>query len=517
MFDSLEEFYSEERLKEVQYSSISTKPKRISFKPKKNDNFTKLLQNPKLISDVLQNKENDENKDKGLVKLTSPIKENKQEKSNIQMMPPPLLTSPMRPKNYGNGVLSPVNSNKLPITPKSKSRLKNIASSTLSSPLSMNELHQFQILGSDCSYSSDDFGSEDDRFPSWIKDITQSQLLQSTKQLYDQHFRPREISEITVESLLKRSSKKLRTKTTLRQNSSKLDIDSINNNINNNNITINNSENIQNNEIKLEASTARISDFEIGKPVGAGKFGTIYLARAHKNRDLIVAIKVMHRKRLSESHLVQLVREISHLNALRHENIISLFDFFYDARKVYIITEYANGGDLYHSLCAKRKFNENEAANIIKQAAFAIKVCHEKDIVHRDIKPENFVFGAGNKLKLIDFGWSAPCKKSENDRRTSLCGTLDYLAPEIVMGKSYHHPIDIWCLGVLLFELLSGSPPFEDQDVQITKLNIKYASLRYPSHFSTEVIDFLKCILIPNPNDRLSIDELISHSWINSF
>merc|ERR1711879_142628 len=134
--------------------------------------------------------------------------------------------------------------------------------------------------------------------------------------------------------------------------------------------------------------------------------------------------------------------------------------------------------------------------------------------VHRDIKPENFVWGAGQVLKLIDFGWSAPCDVGE--RRRTLCGTLDYLPPEMVTGKAYGQMADTWCLGVLLYELLTGSPPFEDEDYLVTKVKIKYVSYEIPGYLSDSAKRLIEDILKPDPLSRPTLAQILSHPWIQN-
>ena len=390
--------------------------------------------------------------------------------------------SPTRPRTPGHGILSPQHTNR-----NRKSFQSPTYRDLFGSPEPftfnnfINDDISFSILDEECQYDSDDYFEEDQRFPKWSRGkISDDILLASNKEAYDKRFTSRDISSIEAKHLYKGHS------------SEEFDT------------PIDKNSNLP--------PYANIKSFQIGRPVGQGKFGTIYLARVKPQKDFIVAIKVMFKSCLTSGHVTQLIREIRHLDTLRNNNIISLFDFFHDENRIYLVMEYADGGDLYHSLSAVQKFTEPEAASIFLQSAEAIKTCHDNGIVHRDIKPENFVWGAGKNLKLIDFGWSAPCDIGE--RRKTFCGTLDYLPPEMVVRKPYGQMADIWCLGVLLFELLTGRPPFEDNDFSVTKLNIKYVSYTTPDYVSRDAKKFISEILKADPLCRPTIEDLISHPWV---
>ena len=149
---------------------------------------------------------------------------------------------------------------------------------------------------------------------------------------------------------------------------------------------------------------------------------------------------------------------------MRHNNICRLYGFFWDEKKIYLILEYATGGEVYQELVNERKFGEEKSAEYIYQTIQALKYLHSKQVIHRDIKPENLL-NCGGTIKLSDFGWST---HSPDDRRNTMCGTLDYLPPEMVQKNRYDHTIDIWSIGILTYEFLTGSPPFEAQDQKET-------------------------------------------------
>ncbi|CAL4061024.1 unnamed protein product, partial [Meganyctiphanes norvegica] len=256
-----------------------------------------------------------------------------------------------------------------------------------------------------------------------------------------------------------------------------------------------------------------LEDFEIGRPLGKGKFGNVYLAR-EKNSKFIVALKVLFKSQLQKSSVEhQLRREIEIQAHLRHPNILRLYGYFYDEVRVYLILEYAPRGELYKELQSQPNghFDEQRTAKYIMQLASALKYCHMKKVIHRDIKPENLLLNLRGDLKIADFGWSVHAPSS---RRTTLCGTLDYLPPEMVEGKAHDEKVDLWSLGVLCFEFLCGKPPFEAESNQDTYKRICRVDLRFPSHVSEGARDIIVKLLRHNPRERLTLEGTINHPWI---
>lgn len=255
----------------------------------------------------------------------------------------------------------------------------------------------------------------------------------------------------------------------------------------------------------------KLTDFEIGKSLGRGKFGNVYLAREKKSQ-FVCALKVLFKSQLKKANVVhQLRREIEIQSHLRHENILRLLGYFYDEHRVYLILEYAAEGELYKLLQKKGKFCEAEAARYIFHLSSALTYCHEKNVIHRDIKPENLLIGHHGDIKIADFGWSV---HSPDVRRTTLCGTLDYLPPEMVEGKKHDHTVDIWSLGVLTYEFLVGKPPFENKTHTATYRAISRVFIRYPQSMSREAKDFIGCLLKKVPSQRMPLKHVPNHPWI---
>merc|ERR1719295_1037268 len=255
----------------------------------------------------------------------------------------------------------------------------------------------------------------------------------------------------------------------------------------------------------------KLTDFDIGKALGKGKFGNVYLVRERKSR-FICALKVLFKSQLQKANVVhQLRREIEIQSHLRHDNILRLFGYFYDENRVYLILEYAAEGELYKKLQEKGRFSEKETAKYIYHLSSALTYCHEKNVIHRDIKPENLLIGHHGDIKIADFGWSV---HSPDVRRTTLCGTLDYLPPEMVEGKKHDHTVDIWSLGVLTYEFLVGKPPFENKTHTATYRAISRVFVRYPHYVSDLARDFIGCLLKKVPSQRMPLKHVPNHPWI---
>ncbi|KAI0395302.1 Pkinase-domain-containing protein, partial [Xylariaceae sp. FL0594] len=232
--------------------------------------------------------------------------------------------------------------------------------------------------------------------------------------------------------------------------------------------------------------------FEIGRPLGKGKFGRVYLAR-ERTSGFICALKVLHKSELSQGRVEKQVRrEIEIQSNLRHPNILQLFGHFHDSKRVFLILEFAAKGELYKHLRRESRFPEWKASQYIAQMASALRYLHRKHVIHRDIKPENILMGIHGEIKISDFGWSV---HAPNSRRRTMCGTLDYLPPEMIKpGTSenyYNEKVDLWSLGVLTYEFLVGEAPFEDTPV-MTQRRIARADMTIPSWVSPEARDLIK-------------------------
>jgi aurora kinase len=232
--------------------------------------------------------------------------------------------------------------------------------------------------------------------------------------------------------------------------------------------------------------------FEIGKPLGKGKFGRVYLAR-DRSSGFVCALKVLHKIELQQGKVEKQVRrEIEIQSNLAHPNILRLFGHFHDSKRIFLILEFAGKGELYKHLRREQRFPEWKAASYVAQMCAALKYLHKKHVIHRDIKPENILVGIHGEIKISDFGWSV---HAPNNRRNTMCGTLDYLPPEMLKpGKDenwYNEKVDLWSLGVLTYEFLVGEAPFEDTP-SMTQKRIARGEMTIPPFVSAEAKDLIK-------------------------
>ncbi|XP_044732519.1 aurora kinase C-like [Chrysoperla carnea] len=259
-----------------------------------------------------------------------------------------------------------------------------------------------------------------------------------------------------------------------------------------------------------------INDFDIGRALGKGKFGHVYLAR-EKNSKFIVALKVLFKSQILANGVERQVRrEVEIQTHLRHPNILRMYGYFHDDSRIYLILEYAKGGTCYAKLQSQPfgRFDERTTATYIRQIADALRYCHDKKVIHRDIKPENLLIGAQGEVKIADFGWSVHAPSS---KRTTLCGTLDYLPPEMINGSTHNERVDLWSLGVLCYEFLVGKPPFETESYEETYKKISQGIYSFPSHVTSGPRDLITKLLKKNPEERLSISNILIHPWIVSY
>ncbi|KAL8279027.1 hypothetical protein RQP46_008485 [Phenoliferia psychrophenolica] len=260
-----------------------------------------------------------------------------------------------------------------------------------------------------------------------------------------------------------------------------------------------------------------LSSFEIGRPLGKGKFGRVYMARTKIEPKYIIALKCLHKDELVKSKVEkQLRREIEIQSNLRHPNILRLYGYFHDSKRIFLMIEFAAQGELYKQLHKCQRFDEKRSSRYIAQMADALAYLHSKHVIHRDIKPENLLLGINGELKIGDFGWSV---HAPSNRRTTLCGTLDYLPPEMVEGRDHSEKVDLWALGVLTFEFLCGTPPFEDlTGPKATYKRISKVDLKFPTEYiKPDAADLITRLLRHNPDERLPLAEVAVHPWIQKF
>ncbi|CAB4423505.1 unnamed protein product [Rhizophagus irregularis] len=264
---------------------------------------------------------------------------------------------------------------------------------------------------------------------------------------------------------------------------------------------------------RIEPRVWHLDDFEMGNPLGEGRFGRVYMAR-EKDSKKIVAIKVIFKKEFRENNMIeQLKREVEIQSHLRHSNILRLYGYFHDKHRVFLVLEYAENGELYKNLQKDGPFTEHKAASYISQIAAALVYLQKKKVIHRDMKPENILLSSDGKIKISDFGWAIHTPDA-SQRRMTFCGTPDYLAPEMIKDMGYGQKIDAWALGVLCYEFLVGEPPFMVEDLRETYQKIATVDYKIPDQISLEAKDLISSLLQSDPEKRLPLDQVTTHPWI---
>ncbi|XP_066147968.1 aurora kinase B-like [Euwallacea fornicatus] len=256
-----------------------------------------------------------------------------------------------------------------------------------------------------------------------------------------------------------------------------------------------------------------LKDFDIGTKLGEGKFGKVYLAK-EKKTDFLVALKTLIKKELVKNKVErQVLREIEIQSNLKHPNILQLLTWFHDSHRIYLVLEYGGKGELYNHLKAapNGRFDEETAAKYVYQVADGLEYCHQNNVIHRDIKPENLILTITGDVKVADFGWSV---HTQSMNRKTMCGTLDYLAPEMVDGKRYKHFVDYWCLGILCYEFLHGYPPFESKEPNDTYKRIRNRDLKYERFITVGARDLIDRLVVIDGKERLNLKGVMTHPWI---
>ena len=271
-------------------------------------------------------------------------------------------------------------------------------------------------------------------------------------------------------------------------------------------------------ELGLE-SEQKISDFTILKELGTGSFGKVMLVQ-HNKTNALYALKVIDKRQLTkEVEKNDLIREVEIMYKIHHPNIVKLFGHFEDNTNCYLLMEFIEGGELYSYIPedGQPKLSTDQIATIVRDVISAIYYLHnmKPQIIHRDIKPENILISSNMKAKLTDFGWSTYIKPG--DVRNSICGTPVYMAPEMINRTGHDEKVDIWCVGVLLFELLTGDQAWAGENIETVKYNICNLIISWPEKMNSLAADLISKILKSNPKERISLKEILNHPFFTQY
>ncbi|XP_045468652.1 serine/threonine-protein kinase PLK4 [Harmonia axyridis] len=262
----------------------------------------------------------------------------------------------------------------------------------------------------------------------------------------------------------------------------------------------------------LNSFGERIEDYEVHNLLGKGGFASVYQARCYKTH-IDVAIKMIDKKMMQAASMVNRVRqEVAIHSRLKHPSILELYTFFEDANYVYLVLELCHNGELQYYV-KKRVLTEGEAGNIMKQVVEGMKYLHSHNILHRDISLSNLLLTRDMQVKIADFGLATQLTRAD-EKHMTMCGTPNFISPEVASRGSHGLEADVWGLGCLLYTLLVGKPPFDTQGVKSTLTRVVMANYEIPCHLSPEAKDLIQNLLQKNPKDRMKLDQILEHPFI---
>lgn len=256
----------------------------------------------------------------------------------------------------------------------------------------------------------------------------------------------------------------------------------------------------------------RMGKYELGRVLGTGNFSKVR-AGTDTTTGEVYAVKVIEKAQLAKERLEeQLKREIAVLKILRHKHVVAMKEVLQTTRHIYIVLELVNGGELFDRIVQAQRFPEDEARKYFQHLILGVRYCHLQNIAHRDLKPENLLLDNGT-IKISDFGL-ANLSNTNEDLMQTVCGTPNYVAPEVIRDRGYNgFAADIWSCGIILYVMLSGHQAFEDVNVKALFNKIERGDYRMSRHFSDGAKDLISKILVVDPSQRYTINQIIAHPW----
>ena len=247
-----------------------------------------------------------------------------------------------------------------------------------------------------------------------------------------------------------------------------------------------------------------LEDFIIMKVIGRGSFGKVYMVNK-KSNNKVYAMKCLHKDLIIRTKQVDNTKaERDIMKKISHPFIVKLHYAFQTPEKLYFVTDFLNGGELFYHLCNEVRFSEDRARFYAAEILLALDHLHENGIIYRDLKPENVILDSEGHIRLTDFGLSKLGIQSKNAQTNTFCGTPEYLAPEIIKGTGHSCAVDFWSFGILLYEMISGINPFKNNKSRVEKLKqITEEDVEILPGFSDAAKDLLKGLLQRSPKHRL--------------
>ncbi|KAM3141468.1 hypothetical protein pb186bvf_006332 [Paramecium bursaria] len=270
--------------------------------------------------------------------------------------------------------------------------------------------------------------------------------------------------------------------------------------------------------IREPQDVVTIDSFQIIKKIGAGGFSVVYLVRK-KDDGNFFAMKVIDKQLMLQRDREEIIfNERRILARLNNQRVITLYYAFQTRSKLFFVVEYCPGGELFYHLKNLKRFNEEQAKSIAKQVLNALHYLHSQKIIYRDLKPENILIDQDGFIKLGDFGLAKEVEQLDT-LNNSFCGSLEYMAPEMLQEKGHDYTIDYYMFGVLLYELVAGIPPFYSRSKQDMIANIINKNIQYPQFFSKELKDLITKLCTKDRENRLGRKgtfEIYEHQWMKS-
>jgi serine/threonine protein kinase len=262
--------------------------------------------------------------------------------------------------------------------------------------------------------------------------------------------------------------------------------------------------------------SGQIKDYEILSPLGQGAYSKVYHVR-HRTNGNEYALKVVEQKKLNHSKLNRrLKNEVALQLSLNHPCIVKLYNTFEDDDLIYLVLELCSGGELYTQIKQEGRLVEEDAKSLCSQIVEALGYLHAKGIIHRDLKLGNLLLSEDRTLvKVADFGLAVKLKNFSEERNT-LCGTPNYISPEIINRQPYGLASDMWSLGCIIYACLTGSPPFESSSIKNTFSKANELEYSLPKYLSAEARDLISNLLTWNADQRLTIEQVKNHPFFAS-